>query len=477
MSTQALKDTNFEMKKVWKLAAAASLGSFIFGYNIGVFTSCQPCVSATLDWGKDKDTYIMAMSAMMPFGAMFGALGSGYLSKRFGRRGAILITDLITLIASGLIVIPFTATFAIGRFISGFCAGSFACLVPLYINEIAPLEVGGKVGAIVQFQVTFGIVIAYALALLLPTGDYKSDPKNYIWMGLFAFQAVFAVIQIFIYLSVYKNETPRWLIENSKYDLALHSLRDVYHEEAAVKILKRLEDANKRSMVEMGVDSTSRGDEEPSYMEILTCKKNIGKMIRLGCLINFFQQFSGINAILSFSTTIFGSLSDSTFLARVFTLIVGIVNMVSTFGVIPLIERTGRKKIIVFGSLGMTICLFFEGFFSGVLDIAGPAPPIILIMLFIVFFEGSIGPVCWIYCGEILPARAMSVCIFVNWFSAFVVVLTFNVLVELITMPATFFVYAGLNLIGMIYFFCDMAETKGLDKAQIRRLLVKNESS
>ncbi|OMJ92530.1 hypothetical protein SteCoe_4661 [Stentor coeruleus] len=472
MSSEALKNLNFDMGKVWKLAFNASWGSFVFGYNIGVFTSCQPSVSATLGWGGDKDTYVMIMAALMPLGAMFGALSSSVVARKFGRRKALMITDLITLLGTGIIVIPFTPLFAIGRFVTGFVAGMFACLVPLYINETAPLEVGGKVGGIVQFQVTLGIVVAYAIALGLPTGDYGSDPVNYLWMGMFAFQSIFALIQFFLYMTVYKKETPLWLIENKMYNEAFGSLKEVYTEEEASRILKRLEDANKRSVVEIGVDSTSRGDEEPNYTEILTCKRNLGKMIRLGCLINFFQQFSGINAILTFSTSIFGSIGGSTFMARVFTLIVGVVNMGSTFAVFPLIEKVGRKKLIVYGGIGMTLCLFLMGFFSGVLTSAGPAPSIIFIMLFIAFFEGSIGPICWIYCGEILPARAMGVCIFVNWFSAFIVILTFNLLVDAISMSGAFFLYAGLNMLGAIYFFFDMVETKGLTKEEIKKVLI-----
>lgn len=474
MSSETLRDQGFSMSKVWRLAINASWGSFIFGYNIGVFTSIQPSVAATLGWsGSEETLYITLMSAFMPLGAMFGALISGYLAKRFGRRKALILTDFLVFVGAGVIIIPTTPTFAIGRIITGFCSGIFACLVPMYINETAPLAVAGKVGGIVQFQVTFGIVVAYAIALGLPTGGYKSNPANYLWMAMFAFQTLFALLQLLGFSTAYKNETPTWLIGKAKYDLALESLKDVYDEQTAAKILKKLEDANKKSMVEMGVDGTNKGDEEPSYRQLLLCKNNLGKMVRLGCMINFFQQFSGINAILSFSTLIFGSIAGGVFLARVFTLVVGIVNMTSTLAVFPLIDKFGRKKLIIVGGIGMTSCLFLEGFFSGVFSGAGPAPSIIFILLFIVFFEGSIGPICWIYCGEILPSRAMSICIFVNWFSAFIVILTFNLLVAVIGMSGAFFFYAGLNLLGMIYFCFDMLETKGLDKNEIRKLMTK----
>jgi sugar porter (SP) family MFS transporter len=475
MSSEALQSQGFSVSKVWKLAFNASWGSFIFGYNIGVFTSAQPSVAATLGWsGSEKKTYIMLMSSFMSLGAMFGALFSGYMVKRFGRRKSLMLTDLLVFISSGIVIIPTTATFAIGRLLLGFCSGIFACVVPLYINETAPLAVAGKVGGIVQLQVTLGIVISYALALMLPTGDFNNNPLNYLWMVVFAFQSIFALIQLLSFMMVYKHETPNWLIERAVYDKALESLKQVYEESSAAKILKRLEDANKKSMVEMGVDGTRKGEEEASYSDILLCKNKLGKLIRLGCMINFFQQFSGINAILNYSTTIFSSIADGVFMARVFTLIVGIVNMASTLGLFPLIEKVGRKKLIFYGGIGMTVCLFLMGFFSSPFSKAGSAPSIIFIMLFIFCFEASIGPICWIYCGEILPTRAIGICIFVNWFSAFIVVFTFPLVLEAAGMYITFFIFAGLNLLGTVYFCIDMVETKGLDKNEIRRLMTKS---
>ena len=120
--------------KVWITAFHAALGSFIFSYNIGLFTSSQPCVAASLDWGDEKDTYIAVMSALLPLGALFGSLGSGYVSKYIGRRQNLIIADLIIITASVITVIPFTFCFGLGRFLSGIGIGNFSILCPLYIN-------------------------------------------------------------------------------------------------------------------------------------------------------------------------------------------------------------------------------------------------------------------------------------------------------------------------------------------------------
>lgn len=476
MSSTKLTQSKYNMKSVWSLSLNASLGSFLLGYNMGVFTSCQPCVSATLEWGSNKDIYIMFMAAILSLGAMFGSMYSGTIARRYGRRKALMITDVLILIGTGITIIPYTPGFAIGRVVTGFAVGIYTCVVPIYIRETAPVEVAGKVGGMVQLLNTSGIVVSYCLALTLPTGDYDSDPLNYLWMGLFGFQSIIALIQFFTFLIVFRRDTPQWLVEKGRYDEALVSLKDIYYDEEADIAFKSLKNTNKRSVVEVGRQSLIKGDEEPSYGEIIKCQNGLSKMVRLGILISLFQQFSGTNAILSFSTTIFNSIGGSTFMSRIYTCVVGVVNMASALGIFPLVERTGRKKLILIGGVGMAVCLFLMGFFSDVGKGLGHSPPIICILVFIVFYEGSIGPICWIYSGEILGSRAMSVCMFLNWLCTFIVVLTFSPLVTLITMSGAFFVYAGINLLGFFYFFFDMVETKGLDKGQIWTLLVKDQN-
>ena len=291
-------------------------------------------------------------------------------------------------------------------------------------------------------------------------------------MGIFAFQSFFALLQFLIFFTLHKHDTPKWLCENLKFDQALQSLKQVYCETEALEIVNSLEESYKKSLIELGTDDIFKTNDDPTYSEILGCKKNLGKMIRLGCFLNFFKQFSGINAILSYSTTIFGKIGGGTFLARVFTLIIGLVNMASTLAVFPVIGKVGRKRIILLGGIGMTLSLSLMGFFCTTFKSFIPAH-IIFIIIFIVFYEGSIGPVCWIYCGEILTTRAMSVSVFVNWLSTFIVVFTFPVIMDVIQINGAFFLYSGLNLIGTVYFFFDMAETKGLNKAQIKQLLIK----
>ena len=197
--------TTYKPTKVWLRAMNAFLGSFLLSYNIGVFTSCQPSVSSALNWGDNSDTYIAIMSSLVPLGALFGALSSGVLSKSSGRRRSIIIADLITILASIITVIPYTYSFGLGRFLSGIAIGQFSVLCPLYVNEIAPQKITGRLGGLIQPFCCSGLITAFGFALLLPTGDYSSDPRNNLWIFMFAFQGLVAFFQILLLLVFLKR--------------------------------------------------------------------------------------------------------------------------------------------------------------------------------------------------------------------------------------------------------------------------------
>lgn len=154
------------------------MGSFLTGFNQGIFNTCQENVAATLAWGSEKDSLIALFSAMNPLGSIFGGLLAGPISSIYGRRGAMLICSMVAIIGSLITIIPTTATFGIGRFISGIISGAFLTIPPLYISEFAPADMSGKVGCLCQMNFALGIAVSFALGLPLPTGNYKNDPFN-----------------------------------------------------------------------------------------------------------------------------------------------------------------------------------------------------------------------------------------------------------------------------------------------------------
>lgn len=222
------------------------------------------------------------MTALNPMGWLFGAMFGGPITLRLGRRKAIMIADIIAIFGSLIFLFPYTPTFAIARFIVGIASGVLAALCPLYINEISPPEIAGKLGSIVQLQVTLGIAVSYGLALPLPTTDYNNDPMNYWWIFMFTFQGSIAMIQFLQFLFVYKLETPHWLLGKERVDELYLSLKQIYVDERALEYFESMTSSKK-------IDDKSC-EKESSYKELLLFTNGNSKMMRLGCMINFFSQ-------------------------------------------------------------------------------------------------------------------------------------------------------------------------------------------
>jgi sugar porter (SP) family MFS transporter len=456
----------YRVHKVWITAFHAALGSFIFSYNIGVFTPCQPCVSATLGWGDKKDTYVALASALVPLGALFGSLGSGFLAKYIGRRQNLIIADIIIIFASIITVIPFTATFGIGRFLSGIGIGNYSMLCPLYINEITPTKISGKIGSLVMLFGCMGSLSAFSLALTLPTGNYENDPMNYLWMGMFLFQGVVALVQLSLFFIMFPHETPHWLLDKGLKEEALESLAYIYRRSYAEELLEKMQNVSR-----VTDESQEDNNEQYTYKQIFSCAKGTTKAMRVGILMSVIQQFAGINAIMSYATTLFENFGGGVFIARVFTALSATVKLMSVFILMPLIDNVGRKKMVIIGCIGMGISLGAMGIFS-VIDIYYVFP-FLVIEGYLAFFVTSIGPICWVYSGEILPSKAMSICTGVNWFCAFLIVLFFPFAVDGIGLNYTFWIFAFFNIAGAGYFGIDMIETKGLTKKEIRAIFSK----
>jgi len=460
--------TPYSSNKVWRVCLVASLGSFVFGYNVGVVNSTLGVVASVFSWGNHKSILTALVAGSMPFGAMVSSVFSGNLSNKIGTRGALMVSNLITLLGAVVTVIPFTVSFGIGRFISGLSVGIYATLVPLYINETAPTEMSGKLGTLVQIQITTGILLAYTFALVLPTGDYTSNSLTNWWMAMFGFQAVFSMAQFLLFLYVYKLETPVWLWTRNLRESALESLEQVYSKEGAQEVLDRMDSAIDRSSIcslNYGVDL--------SYLDLFLCKQGTSRIMRLGYLNNFFKQFSGINAILTFSTSIFEDLGGGVFVSRVFTVVVGIINALPAVVASSLVDKFGRKVLLVSGFVGMAVCQLFSGFFAGLLSSSSIVFPVLCILLYMLFFATSTGPICWLYCGEILTPKAMSICTAFSWFCNALALFTFPPLKELLGIDLVFWIYTAVCAVGFVYFAVDMLETKGLSKQQIQRLLTK----
>jgi sugar porter (SP) family MFS transporter len=460
--------TGFYVSRLWGNCFTIGLSSFYWGYYIAVLSTPFNNISETLGWGDNKTVFEAVFSALFPLGAAFGAIVGGSLTKSKGRRKALIWAAFWGIGSSIVHAIPLTQTFAIGRFSCGLAGGVMAVVPPVYVSEISPIEVSGRTGIIIQFMITFSILVAYLIGLPLPTEDY-SDPMNNWWIFMLLFPILAVALQLLLFTCMYKHEPAAWLVKQGRTEEASEAAKFIYtNEQAHAYILKlTLETEAKDIELVSNQQSADTSQEQGTYAQLLKFEGKYRKMMILGVVLQGLQQWCGINAIINYSTVIFLDVSGI-FMARVFTCILGLVNMAATLGGIPFVDKAGRRPLMIIGNAGM----MSSHLMLGLLTVYG-APKIIavvLICVFIIFFEISMGPIVWLYCGEIMNDKGISIAVAVNWICAAIVELIF----PFITLPGmyvAFFLYGAVCAAGFVFCLVNVKETRGLNKQEIKTLI------
>jgi sugar porter (SP) family MFS transporter len=452
-------------KRIWGNALTIGLSSFYWGYYLGVLSTPFDNIAETLGWGSNKQVFEAVFSALFPLGAAFGAIIGGSKTKTIGRRKVLIWAALFGIASSIIHAIPFTVTFAIGRFLCGIAGGVMAAVPSIYVLEISPTEVSGKTGIIIQFMVTFSILVSYILGLPLPVGG-SSDPMNEWWIFMILFPVLSSSLQLLLFTCVYKHEPAVWLISQGRTEEASAAAKYFYTEEQAHAYIVKLTRESEGKSVELTSDkkSVDEKEEDVTFAQLLKCSGKYKKMMVLGITLQLIQQWCGINAVINYSGVIFAQISGP-FMARVYSCVLGLVNMVGTLGGVPFVDRAGRRPLMIIGCAGMMsshLCL-------GLLSILN-APAIIgvvIVCIFIIFFGISMGPLTWLYCGEIMNDKGVAIAVAVNWVSAAVVELTFPFLI-LPGMFVAFFLYGSVCAAGLLFCWLVVKETKGLSKQEIK---------
>lgn len=420
-----------------------SLGYFIFGYSLGIFTSSQPCISSLLHWGSDENIYIAVMSSLISLGAVLGCVTNFYLSKFYGKRKVLILADILVIITSGIVFFPNTFTFGISRFLTGIAAGCYSMTCPQYINEFTPAEVRGKMGNLNQLFCVLGLIISFTVCLLLPIGKCEENIEFYV-LSMFAAPLFPSLLQLIILSKVYTTESPQWLLKPH------NSIQS-----STGSLLSRLNASENLKNPKETLKSNMKGFKSRAF--------------RLGLALHLFQQLSGVNAVLFYSTTIFENLGGGVFISRLLTIFACFCRILANFILFPIIDKSGRKKVTVIGLVGMGITFILIAL---LMQADVPLLQMALINLFFVLFTVSIGPICWIYSSEVLRDKLMAFCTGVNWSCSFVVVLLFPFIVDAIGLNFTFIMFGAINVIAAAYFAKDMVETKGMSKEEIKMYFI-----
>jgi len=452
-------ETSFEENKkvykggyVYSAVINAALGAFFFGYVMSAFNPIQDFVQYHAFDYTVSNTLINFMTSFVPLGAGLGALSAGKIAASIGRRKAMLLIDVIALVGTGLTLITEPHAMVFGRLIQGFCVGANSSLVPLYISEVAPTEIAGTLGTMNQLLITIGVLVAPLLGLHMPKFAPKvpvySDNQWYkVLLGFAAFGAFFRLI---LSLIVFTHETPKYLIQLSQDDEARVVLEKFYPESRAQEELSKLRQ-QRESQSQSG---------QLTMKDVLSAKYS--RRLIIGVMVAVFQQLSGINAIIFFSNQIFPAEE-----ATQDTVILDVLQIVATVCAGLVIERFGRKSLLV---AGMGVSSVILGVF-GVLSLMTSSPNLkFLIWAYIIGFGFTIGPAPWIYIADILPDLAIGIAVLGNWASTFIIGLGFPTLADKLGMGGGFLVFAVLSAIGTLYMITNIKETKGKSSAEIAEM-------
>ncbi|MCP9747589.1 sugar porter family MFS transporter [Lacihabitans sp. CS3-21] len=439
---------------IYFIAAVAATGGLLFGFDTGVINVALPSLREQLQLTPSQES--MVVGAVL-FGAMFGPFISGFLTDKLGRKKINIIASLVFVVGSILAAIaPDTNSLIAGRLLLGLAIGIVAATVPLYLAELSPKDKRGRMVTFFQLAITLGILLSYVVGYIF--GEAENAWRMMFWAGF-----VPAIILFVGMLLV--PESPRWLLTKGRNEEALKVLNQLRTPDEAVaeynETLKLLEEEKQN---------------KSSWMELFMPKLRIPLFIGIG--IFAIQQFSGINAIIYYSTDIFKSLfSDSQ--ATLATVGVGIVNSLATILGMQFLDKWGRKPLLFTGLIGTAVCLGTVGLaflFESSLP-AGLRQMMLVggIYTYIIFFAISLGPLGWLLISEVYPLKirgfASSMGSFNHWFFDLMVAISFPLMraTSLGKNGGIFFIYMIVVLLGLFFAKFVVFETKGLSLEDIEK--------
>jgi SP family galactose:H+ symporter-like MFS transporter len=435
---------------VYVAAGFAALGGLLFGYDTGVISGAVIFIKKDFSLSTFPQELVVSMVLA---GATVGAIVGGRLADRFGRRLTLLGTALI--FVAGAIICAAAISFSMlvaGRVVVGLAIGLASTTVPVYISEVSPPHARGWQVSLFQLAITVGILAAYLV-------DY-AFAKSEAWRWMLGLAVVpGAILGVGMLLL---PESPRWL---ARYQ----------HAEAARRVLARIRgSADVEQELRDILDNLAHSEEHGSWKDLLHPAVRPALVVGMGLAI--FQQVTGINTVIYYAPTIIQSAGISSASAAILaTAGIGLVNVIMTVVAMWLIDRAGRRPLLLTGIAGMTVSLGVLGllFHTSVHTGAAGELAVITLMAYVAFFAISLGPIFWLLIAEIYPLQirgeAEGTAAATNWIFNLLVSMTFLTLVELIGTSVTFWLYGMLAIISFFFSYYLVPETKGRTLEEIER--------
>jgi SP family arabinose:H+ symporter-like MFS transporter len=457
----------YNLRFIWTTTLVSAMGGLLFGYDWVVIGGAKPFYEKFFNLTTPSQVGWAMSSALV--GCLVGALISGGLSDRFGRKKLLILAGfLFTISAVGTGLAPDFVVFIVFRLVGGVGIGLASNLSPMYIAEISPAPVRGKFVSVNQLTIVIGILAAqlvnWLIARPVPAGATAAEilaswNGQAGWRWMFGAEAVPAFL--FFLLMFLIPESPRWLVKNGR-------------EAEAERILARVGGKGFAGQALGEIRDTLASGEIGNVHFRSLFGPGLAKVLLVGVVLAVYQQWCGINVIFYYADEIFTAAGYGVSGVLFNIVITGTVNLIFTIIAIRLVDKLGRKPLMMAGSAGLAVVFGLIGA-SYAVHSRG-VHLLALVVVAMALYALSLAPVTWVLLSEIFPNRirgaAMSVSTFSLWSACFVLTYTFPLLNKGLGPAGTFWIYAGISVFGFIFIKSRVRETKGKTLEQIERELV-----
>ncbi|KPZ57925.1 sugar porter family MFS transporter [Pseudoalteromonas sp. P1-25] len=444
------------------ISAVAAIGGFLFGFDSGVINGTVSALGNAFNSSSVATGFNVASVLL---GCAVGALAAGPLADKFGRRAIMIITAIIFAISAfGSGISESSAEFIFYRLFGGLGIGAASVLAPAYIAEVAPPALRGRLATLQQLAIVLGLFAAFLSNYLI--ADAAGSAQNILMLDIAAWRWMFwaELVPAILFLVgvLFIPESPRYLVAQGKLD-------------DAKTVFSKISNDNLDSQIS-DVKSSLQSDKKPSIRDLfIDGSKKVHPIVWAGVALSVFQQFVGINVVFYYGSELWQAAGFDESQSLFINVLAGTTNIVSTFIAIALVDKIGRKPLLLVGSVGMFISLSALTYIFGSagLDEAGKLAlsdnmgtfALIMANLFVVFFGLSWGPVVWVLLGEMFNNRirgaALAVAASAQWIANFAITMTFPIMLANIGLAGAYGFYALSALISIFFVAKYITETRG----------------
>jgi SP family arabinose:H+ symporter-like MFS transporter len=470
------RSPHFNLGFVSFCAAVAGIGGFLFGYDTAVINGANTFLQQHFHLDPEKDTLLIGLTtASAIIGCILGAMTAGFFSDKLGRRRVLFFCAILYALSGILSAVPeclsFLASlwhalagprgqeldgillFILARILSGVAIGVSSMICPVYIAEMAPPAWRGRLGTLFQLGIVTGIFVTLFINLRVQGFGDEVWNIGYGWRYMLAAESLPACVFVCMLFGI--PESPKWLIQADREEEArgtLHRIGGTAYADAEVAAVREV-----------------LQQKEGTFVELFSRNHRLPLLLAVVLMIG--SQFSGINSIMYYSTEIFKNATGDANAAFNSSVWIGLVNLLATFIAILLVDKAGRKPLLLIGNAIQVVALLTVGFIYA----HRPHSPALLwfVILYTAAFAMAMGPLPWVICSEIFPAklrgRAMSVSTFCIWTGCLIVALTFPFLLATIGPSQTFWLYGACSAVTFLLVLVWLPETKGKSLEEIEK--------